>query len=127
MPMKTRYITTDLDIFSKKDLSELAAFLQDHTCILHCGWRDEGQFHLCLEPNTDDDSLLEADLDNLLDAVEQLPDTLKQLWNSASEVDFNLGIETGDCHGHNLKVPAKFLQRIAKLNGTLSVTTYPAE
>ncbi|MCW8331507.1 hypothetical protein MD588_22175 [Photobacterium sp. SDRW27] len=123
---KTRYITTDLDVFSVHDLSALAAFLQDKTCILHCGWREEGLFHLCLEPQTED-ATVEADLASLLDATEQLPESLIKLWHSASEVDFNLGIETGDCHGHNTKIPAQLLQRITKLGGTLIVTTYPAE
>jgi len=123
---KTRYITTDLDIFSSHDLSALAAFLQDRTCILHCGWRGEDLFHLCLEPQAED-STVEADLACLLDATEQLPEPLMELWHSASEVDFNLGIETGDCHGHNTKVPAHLLQRITKRGGTLSITTYPAE
>lgn len=126
MPAKTRYITTDLDIFSHQDLSELAAYIQDKACILHCGWREEGLFHLCLEPQTED-STVEADLACLLDAVEHLPEALSGQWYSASEVDFNLGIETGDCHGHNTKVPAELLQRIAQLGGTMSVTTYPAE
>jgi len=127
MSVKTRYITTDLDIFSNQDLSELAAFFQERTYILHCGWRNEDLFHLCLEPKTDAGSRLDKDLDNLLGAVELLPDRLKVLWLSAAEVDFNIGIETGDCHGHNLKVAARYLLRVAKLNGTLSVTTYPAE
>ncbi|RWX53222.1 hypothetical protein [Photobacterium chitinilyticum] len=77
MSVKTRYITTDLDIFSNQDLSELAAFFQERTYILHCGWRNEDLFHLCLEPKTDAGSRLDKDLDNLLGAVEQLPDRLK--------------------------------------------------
>ncbi|MGR5149372.1 hypothetical protein ACQKP8_22860 [Photobacterium alginatilyticum] len=127
MAGKTRYITTDLDIFSNRDLSELAAFFQGVTCILHCGWRSDDIFHLCLEPNSDSENKLGEDLENLLSAVEQLPGELSTLWRSASEVDFNIGVETGDCHGHNMKVSAKHLERIARLNGTLSITTYPAE
>ncbi|WP_299020880.1 hypothetical protein [uncultured Photobacterium sp.] len=123
----TRYVSTDLDIFSRQDLSTLAAFFQDCVCILHCGWREETLFQLSLELATDDYASIESDLDALLTAAEHLPEELKPLWCSALEVDFNLVFEAGGHHRHRVKIPASLLKRVVALNGTLSITAYPLD
>ena len=133
--MPSRNITLDLDIFSSRDLSALAAWLQEHVCILHCGWHDEKLFQLSMEANNDDDrsdnlddaAVIAAGLNSLIAAIELLPDELRPQWETAKAIDFNISVETGDCQRHHTKIDAAILQRIAALNGALNITTYPAE
>lgn len=133
--MPSPSITMDVDIFSRQDLSALAAFFQDHVCILHCGWQDNELFLLSMEANTDDErnesqddvAVMTLGLHQLLSAIELLPEALKPQWDSAKEIDFNVSVESGDSLRHHTKIDAVILQRIAALNGALNITTYPAE
>ncbi|ELR64177.1 hypothetical protein C942_02907 [Photobacterium marinum] len=122
----TRYVSIDLDLYSRQDISPLAATLQDQVRILHCGWLDEHLFQLSVEPASDEFASIEEELESLLVAAEELPDDLKLLWFSSFDIVFNLTFEAGGHHRHQVKVHADYLKRMGELNGALNVMTYLA-
>lgn len=129
MKPETRYINTDLDIFSRDDLSPIAKLIENKCCVLQCGWRENDVFHLCLESDTDteDPRTIDDDISALLDVMENLPrDRLEEIKNSC-KIDFNVGVDTGLCWGKNFGVTNDNLKRIVNMGGTISFTMYPSD
>ena len=119
--MEIRYCNTDLDLVSSKDLSPLVE------AFTSCVRGDDGNWHATFET---DYAFLDPDpnIAALLTTIEALSEPLKDLWNSCSLREFNIGYDCGDQPwAFNNKISVKNLQRMAQSNIALRITLYPGD
>jgi hypothetical protein len=64
-------------------------------------------------------------MQGLVDLVPELPPSVRKLWNGAKSRDFNVGIQSAlKPHCHELRLTAKTLEAVARVRGSVVITTY---
>ncbi len=123
--MRIKYITTDLNLESKEDLSQLAISL--------C--RDESP-HLNEWVNTTYNLRLGGighknstvnDIEIFCDRIESLSEDAKELWNNCESRILDIGFGSG-MEPNNLTtlLPEELIRRISKLKLSIEITIYNA-
>jgi len=87
-----RFITVDLEVWSKTDLAPLAAALQSESFVLYVG-RVKGKYLASFEAHGDSP---EETIWRLLELVRPLRGLAKKLWQEAEARVFNIGFESGN-------------------------------
>jgi hypothetical protein len=123
---ETSFINVDLDIWSRHRLEPLVEALGNQI-IIHRVGREGGRHgaHVSLSncrPRVD------ARTRALARLVEKLPKAARTLWDGATVREFNVGIQAGlTPFSHEIRITAETLEMVARLGGTVVVTTYAPE
>ena len=127
--METKYLNTDLDVVSQQDLSALAKYFDAHANLLCCEQCEDGKWLMIVEAEGSglEDSNANRDIGELLNAIEQMDDQLREIWLACEKREFNIGIDTGTTWAYGVSVTSDNLRRMNVLNISLGFTTYPAE
>lgn len=122
---ETKYLNTDLDLFSPNDLTELVNALEAGGVSLlnpieHEDGRWRANFDL-YDPHDHPESTLTA----LLEVIESLDEKAAQDWRACSERIFDVGYDTGSTPwAFKQEISNATLRRIAGLGGSLKITLY---
>ncbi|MGD9126063.1 MAG: hypothetical protein PVH19_01685, partial [Planctomycetia bacterium] len=135
MKSESIYLNTDLDIVSSDDLGPLAEIFDKKCALLHGQKEDDGLWYLTVESEDsgsgcgqEDSAQLQRDLNDLLNVIEGLENSLRSLLARADRFDFNIGWEAGTQRPEGvLTIPSDLLRRITDSGATLTVTIYPPE
>ncbi|MEM9556215.1 MAG: hypothetical protein AAGC60_18295 [Acidobacteriota bacterium] len=124
--MRTRYITTDLDLEGPDDLSEIAHQLDRDLAVHFCG--QVGRVFRAtfgLLQRTSDES---SDIDFLCELAEALDPAARALWDRCSRIEFNIGYEAGsEPRSWRSRILTETLAQVSRLGGDLVVTIYSGE
>jgi len=126
----THYVNTDLDLASDRDLAPIVAAFAPRGVSAINAFRDElSRFRVGFEANSCHG--VEATIVALLDAIESLASTERELWNSCSSRVLDVAYDCGS------DGPTRFVEsishatlaRIARNELSLTITLYrhPAE
>lgn len=121
--MRTRYITTDLDLEAPCDLAAIQNEFSDDVLPHFCGPIGErfrasfGLYSLGSES---------GDIEFFCALIESLSDESKDILAKCSKVDFNMGYEAGsEPKSWRTTLPGQTLERVASVGGDIIVTIYP--
>jgi hypothetical protein len=138
-----RFITVDLEVWSKRNLAPLGSALQSRSLVLYVG-RMRRKFFANFEAhgNSPEDTIW-----RLLELVKPLKGTARKLWQAAEKRVFNIGFESGNSvellherppgsgcwwpHGRvrlktlETSLGADVVRAVADVRGTLTTTIYP--
>ena len=121
--MRTRYITTDLDIEGPTDLSLLVEEFGEEVVPHFCGPVGElftASFGIASSGSES------ADINFFCTLIQSLSDDARELIKSCTKIDFNLGYEAGkQPKSWRSVLPNEDLERIASVGGDVVVTIYP--
>ena len=119
----TTFLNVDLDIASKVSLDPLVAAFGRKVFVHHVGrikrkfWARVSRFSYGQSADT-----LTRELCAM---VLGLPRAPRALWNSAISREFNVGIQAGlRPHCHEVRLTKKTVALVARLGGTIALTTY---
>jgi hypothetical protein len=140
-----RFITVDLEVWSKADLAPLAKALEPRSFVLYVG-RAKRKFLASFEAHG---ASPEETIWRLLDLVKPLRGRARQLWREADVRVFNIGFESGNTVALMHETPpgsgvweqrgkiklnacetslrGDVLQAIADVRGTVTTTIYPPQ
>ncbi|MEM6332686.1 MAG: hypothetical protein AAF823_05040 [Planctomycetota bacterium] len=118
------YISVDLEIESRSDLTPLLDELSDEITVMYRGDGPRGGVASFQLPVDAEDP--ETDLSRLCSLIENLTEDSRRLWDEAMSRTFDLGYLSGTTP-RNLRtlVQASTMERIAHLGGTFAITIYP--
>ena len=120
---ETSFLNVDLDIWSRRPLEPLVEALGKKIFVHHVGreGRRHGA-HLSLSSSGQRADVLTRALAKL---VAKLPKTARQLWDDATAREFNVGIQAGlTPFSHEIRLSPETLEIVARLRGSVVVTTY---
>jgi hypothetical protein len=128
MSVTIRYLNTDLDLVSQRDLSPLATALEAQGVYpLHVTRGEDGLWYATFE-TADQYEVLETSVSAMLDAIESLGDDARELWSECSRREFNAGYDCGDePWAFNDGLTNETLFRAAALGAALRITLYPPD
>lgn len=127
MDGKIHYLNTDLDIISKKDLTDLDTAMREggveSLYVTHCEdglWRATFEAtELCIEEP-------EKSISIMLSAIERFDAKTRRVWSKCQLKEFNIGYDCGsDPWEFNQGLSAKLIARIAKSAASVRITLYP--
>lgn len=121
-----RYRNTDLDLCSAEDLTSLAAELESRGATSrHVTLGADDRWYSSVE--TDAQYVEpEANIAELLTAIESLSPANRAIWDRCRLREFNLGYDCGlQPWAYNQGLSAELLARIAAVGASLRVTLYP--
>jgi hypothetical protein len=118
------FLNVDLHVESRKDLTPLAAALEDS--ILWQEWTDSGHWlHGSLAKGPDSPS---AGILTLATLVKRLRGPAKTAWNAAKVREFDVGIEAGtENRRGEWIVSADAVESTARVGARIRITVYPPE
>lgn len=125
-PYPTHFCNVDLDIFSRARLEPLVAAFGDSVFVHYVG-PERGMFgaHVALPSYGQSADTLTRDLCRL---VARLPPGARRLWNRAKRREFNVGVEAGwEPHSHEIHLEESTIEWVARLGGSIVITTYAPE
>jgi hypothetical protein len=123
-PVRSGFLNVDLDVWSAKDLSQLAAAFEPGAFALHFGPADAGlrmTLELARDP-VDPESAIRA----FLALVARLPSSAREEWDAASRRDFSIGVEVNaggppaDVH-----IEPAILRDVSAVGAGISFVAYP--
>ena len=120
---ETSFLNVDLDIWSRRPLEPLVEALGKKILVHHVGKEGRRQgAHLSLSRcGQSADARTRA----LARLVEKLPKAARKLWDDATAREFNVGIQAGlTPFSHEIRLSAETLEMVARLGGSVVVTTY---
>ena len=121
--MRTQYITTDLELESPNDLTLIAQGFGDDVLVHFCGAvgdRHAASFGLFNEGSVD------SHINFYCNLIENLSESSRELWDSCTRIDFNIGYEAGDeAKSWRSPITTDVLARITKNHGDIVITIYP--
>ena len=124
--MPTHFLNVDLDIRSVYDLQPLVSALGKKVCVLHVGRIKktyEAHLELARMGRTPD-----ATIRALCSLIEGLPAAHRELWDSATRRQFNIGVQAGgEPHATELGLAAGMLKRVCGLDAEIALTVYAPE
>jgi hypothetical protein len=124
MTDKIHFMNVDLDVFSRSPLEPLAAAFGNRVAVLYVGREGAlfgGHFELADSYKKDADGLVRG----FVDLVLALPPRARKLWNGAKSRDFNIGIQSAlKPRCHELRLSAETLEAVARVRGSVVITTY---
>jgi hypothetical protein len=122
--MDIKYLNTDLEIESKRDLSRVVDEFGDDVLVHHHG-EIRGYQHASFSiagGSADAD----ATINSLCTLVEQLPKDVHQIWDSCCSRRFDIGYESGTSpKTFRSEIRAVTIARVAKLGASVVITIYP--
>jgi hypothetical protein len=126
--LQTRYINTDLDLFSTVDLTPLtAAFESQGVFALHVTSREDGCWSAILETDAQYEDP-ESNIAAILSVIEKFDEPERGVWQSLKLREFNIGYDCGiEPWAFNQGLSNALLQRVAEVGASLRVTSYPSE
>ncbi len=131
--MKTRYRNTDLDLHSTEPLNDLSRHLEAAGLVV-LGHHPDGQgdWMSVLEIIGDEEDRFHVNADAtvvaMLDVLEQLPPSERQMFDQCTLREFNAAYDVGDKPlDFNEGLSAKTISRMAALNMSLRITLYPGD
>jgi len=121
-----RYLNTDLELVASVPLDDLAvSFELLGVFPLHVTHGGDGLCDCWLETENDHDEP-EANIAEMLSAIESLPAPAMKIWNDCTKREFNIGYDCGDePWAFNQGLSNETLRRMAACGATLRVTLYP--
>lgn len=130
MARTIRYLNTDLDLKSPRELGPLVAALSRRGVYSLHGSQvvgECGERSVTCEADTSGSSAEpEADLVVMLAAIEALSPDARAAWDACTLREFNIGYDCGDRPwAFNNGLSNATLRRIAEVGGTLRITIYP--
>lgn len=122
--MKTKYIATDLELYSKENLDIIIKeFGDDYVTHLNQLFNEKYSVALGEVMNRAD---LKSSLKKYCDLIENLSETAKKKWKSCKKT-LDIGFEGGTCHPSTFLIPLKLTKRLAELDVEIAITIYPVE
>jgi hypothetical protein len=123
---ETQYLNTDLDLESGDDLSPLTDELHlQKWAVLHSSRHDDGVYRAGLEHMWNSEGGPERVIRAMLEQISKLPSPLQALWASATQRDFNIGIEAGSTpHATQWTLGPELIELIASAGASVTVTVY---
>jgi hypothetical protein len=123
------FINVDLDVQAPYDLGPLVRALGQQVTDLHtCAVDGQFQSHLEIALREDMPSDADSTIQEFVRLLAQLPPAEKQLWNGATERDFNIGIQAGTKpHAFVFALSAQTLASAVELGARVVVTTYAVD
>jgi hypothetical protein len=127
---RTCFLNVDLDVAAARDLLPLVHALCPNVFDLHTGPAGAGyQTHLELAsrgPGEPQDA--DAAIKRFLRLLAALPLPARRLWNSATQRDFNIGIQAGtEPRAFEFALQPETLKMVARLGARVVVTVYAAD
>jgi len=124
--VKIRYLNTDLDLRSAKDLTALSDFFKSHGAYcLHVTHGEDDLYYATLEADTTCREP-EQSISALMSIVESLKGSEKLLWRSCTLREFNIGYDCGsEPWAFNHAISNPLLHRLATAGAALRLTLYP--
>lgn len=123
-----KYLNTDLDVWSDRDLRPMEKALTSRGLFsLRPVEPGEGQWFAVFETDATHPAP-DENLAEMLSAVESLTDRAAAVWAGCSLREFNIGYQCGDepwAFNHGLSNDV--LRRLAAAGATLRITLYPPE
>ncbi len=96
MPGKTRYMNTDLELWSKTKIDVLCEEFERTCSILHHQLCENSEWYACIESESVDNQQATDDIQKILAVLPTLSETAKQQWEDCHTRDFNIGFECGE-------------------------------
>jgi hypothetical protein len=126
-PPKIQYLNTDLDLVAAFDLTGLTAALELLGVFpLHVTEGEDGFWSSYLETEKHDHTEPDANIREMLTAIESLPPEAMEAWNACTTREFNVGYDCGDePWAFNQGLSNDTLRRMAQCGATFRVTIYP--
>ena len=124
------YLNTDLDVESTENISELVKFLKDKGIRpLHFDETipDEVLEKVIFETDETQHTEPEANIAEMLAAIESLPFSLRSVWDRCTLKEFNVGYDCSKKWAFYQSFSAALLRRIVTAGATLGFTYYPEE
>ena len=122
--MEIRYLNTDLEIESKKELTTLIEAFGKEVFILHHGLI-KGMHHASFEFSHDHSSVPDEVIRRYCDLIEALTPTAKMIWNQCSTRLIDIGVESGSSPNcYRFEVQQSTLDRVATIGASLAVSIY---
>jgi hypothetical protein len=123
---ETSFLNVDLDVWSRRPLEPLVEALGKRIIVHHVG--REGRRHGAHVSFSGFGQSADALTRALARLVEKLPEPARTLWDGATAREFNVGIQAGlTPFSHEIRITAETLEMVARLGGTVVVTTYAPE
>ena len=121
------YLNSDLDLVASVPLADLAAELESRGVFpLHVEQFDDGLWHSTLERDDCDHTEPDANIAEILTAIEALPPAAMETWNACTKREFNVGYDCGDePWAFNQGLSNETLRRMAECGATFRLTLYP--
>jgi hypothetical protein len=122
---KIQYLNTDLDLICDLDPAILAAEFKTRDLLSVCVTPgDDGLFYVLCEDRNDVEP--EPNMVRLLDAIDALSVSGREIWNRCSKREFNVGYDCGDePWSFNQSISNQTLRRIADCGASFRITLYP--
>ena len=122
-----RYLNSDLDLVATVPLADLAAELESRGDFpFHVEQMDDGLWYSTFETAKYDHTEPDANVAEMLSAIEALPPAAMETWNACTKREFNVGYECGDePWAFNQGLSNETLRRMAKCGATFRLTLYP--
>ena len=128
---ETRFITVDLDLVARHDLSALVEALSPRMHVLFNA-RVGRRFHATLElggaaaiSGTRIASSPDMIITRMVQLIAKLPRARRAEWNAATERAFNLGFESGRTRLAPVVLKPSTVRVVAGVGGSIVVTLYP--
>ena len=121
---ETHFMNVDLDVLSRSPLEPLADAFGKAVVVLYVGREGRlygAHFELADSYKKHADALIQE----FVVLIRKLPPRARTLWTGAKSRDFNVGIQSAmKPHCHELRLGAQTLEAVARVRGSLLVTTY---
>lgn len=118
------FMNVDFDVLSGSPLQPLATAFGRAVSVLYVGREGRlygAHFELADSYEKDADALMQE----FVDLVRGLPPNVRKLWNGAKSRNFNVGIQSAlKPHCHELRLTAETLAAVARVRGSVVITTY---
>ena len=125
-PSRIRYLNTDLDLVSSEDLAPLAAhFQREKIPPLHVTQGEDGLWYAIFETEHSHERP-ETNLAEILDAIERIPEHLRDAWSRCIKRELNLGFDCGaEPWAYAQDLSSELLARMGRSRIALGLTLYP--
>lgn len=119
-----QYLNTDLDLVSDVEPTVLASEFEARDLVAHVTHGEDGLYYVMCEDCNDTEP--EPNLIRLLDAIESLSDSAREIWDRCSKREFNVGYDCGDePWAFNQGISNDTLRRMAECGAEFRITLYP--
>ena len=128
--MDSFYINTDVDIYSKSDLSELSDYLEPLADILYSGQGENGEWHICLEAEGSGEhgNHPVQDIAKLIEVLKEARTQFTEVFAAFTRFDFNVGWQSSKTRPKGaFTLPVDQLKDMVELGATLTVSIYPPD
>lgn len=123
--LEARYLNVDLVVESSSDLTPLIHFLEDKVFFL---WKEvNGQpKSIGFESNLHESDNAEEDINELVSILENLPQDLRNVWDTCSKKVMDIGYECGAMQDPlNSLISETSITKISQLGFALNIRIYP--